>query len=239
MRDARLPYVDKSGFIAQVIDCSAHVALLMRPRRFGRSLAMSMLRDYFEKSDRDASHLFADLRICEMGEQYREHFQRYPVLALSFSGVDDGKDAATCRVATLARLRGLVKTHWRVLERRAGAVLRHYERFVVGEEVEPALTAGLLLDLSKCLADEYRQDVIVLVDDYDAPAVAAYSNGASEDRHWYEHFLSAGLKDNPYLHRAVLLGSLGVAAPNNVALYPPNFSGFDGAFGFTDVEVEA
>jgi hypothetical protein len=115
---------------------------------------------------------------------------------------------------------------------------RRYDEFLSGTDVEPVKVALLLLDLSKCLAEVHRESVVILIDGYDAPAVAAYRNGAIDDRLWYENFLSAGLKSNPYLHRAVLLGSLPVAAPNNVAIYPSHFSGFDNAFGFTDSEVE-
>jgi hypothetical protein len=79
IRKRALPYIDKSAFIAQVIDCTAQVALLLRPARFGRSLSISMLRHYFERGQEDLSQLFAGLRIHEMGERYRAELHRYPV----------------------------------------------------------------------------------------------------------------------------------------------------------------
>src|SRR4051812_48191255 len=85
LREAGLEYVDKSGLIRQLLDRpGVEVVLLPRPRRFGKTLNLSMLRCWFEKRDEDLSHLFEGLSIWQAGGDYRAHFQRYPVIFFSF-----------------------------------------------------------------------------------------------------------------------------------------------------------
>jgi hypothetical protein len=87
LREAALVYVDKTHLIRELLDAPGdQVVLLLRPRRFGKSLNLSMLRYYFEKRDDDFSHLFSDLSIWQAGEPYRAHFQRYPVIYLTLKG---------------------------------------------------------------------------------------------------------------------------------------------------------
>src|SRR5262245_21618349 len=84
LREKRLEYIDKSHLIRDLIDqVGVQVALLPRPRRFGKTLNLSMLRYFFEKSDEDRSGLFQDLDIWRAGDAYRAHFQRYPVIYLT------------------------------------------------------------------------------------------------------------------------------------------------------------
>src|SRR5262245_20282395 len=87
LRERGLEYVDKSQMICELIDREGTtVVLLPRPRRFGKTLNLSMLRTFFEKREEDLWGLFADLSIARAGEGYREHFQRYPVIHLTFKG---------------------------------------------------------------------------------------------------------------------------------------------------------
>src|SRR5262245_33047526 len=85
LREADLEYVDKSHLISEIIDRRGTlVHLLPRPRRFGKSLNLSMLRYFFEKRDENLWHLFEGLHIAQAGDRYRQHFQRYPVVYFSF-----------------------------------------------------------------------------------------------------------------------------------------------------------
>src|SRR5215211_5759203 len=87
LREAGLEYVDKSHLIQELLDKpGAQVVLLPRPRRFGKTLNLSMLRCFFERREEDLSGLFTDLTIARAGERYRAHFQRYPVIHLTFKG---------------------------------------------------------------------------------------------------------------------------------------------------------
>ncbi len=88
LRDKRLEYVDKSSLLVEMIDREGtKVLLLPRPRRFGKTLNLSMIRYYFERRAEDLSYLFEDLAVWRAGEEYRRHFQRYPVIFLSFRNV--------------------------------------------------------------------------------------------------------------------------------------------------------
>src|SRR5215468_475746 len=87
LREQDLAYVDKSHLIRELLDArGVQVVLLPRPRRFGKTLNLSMLRYFFEKRDEDLSHLFEGLSIWQAGEAYRAHFQRYPVIFLTLKG---------------------------------------------------------------------------------------------------------------------------------------------------------
>lgn len=88
LREADLLYVDKSHLVCELVDRrGVEAVLLPRPRRFGKTLNLSMLSCFFGKRDEDLSHLFEGLAVWEAGEQYRKHFQRYPVIYLSFQDV--------------------------------------------------------------------------------------------------------------------------------------------------------
>src|SRR5690349_24915474 len=84
LREQGFTYVDKSHLVREVLDQGAQVLLLPRPRRFGKTLNLSMLRCFFEKQPEDLSHLFQDLAVFRAGDEYRRHFQRYPVISLTF-----------------------------------------------------------------------------------------------------------------------------------------------------------
>src|SRR3954447_23388192 len=87
LREQGLVYVDKSHLVREMLDKGAEAFLLPRPRRFGKTLNLSMLRCFFEKRDEDLSGLFSDLSIWQAGEGVRAHFQRYPVVFITFKDV--------------------------------------------------------------------------------------------------------------------------------------------------------
>src|SRR3954469_25160285 len=86
LREQGMEYIDKSHLVREILDKGAEVVLLPRPRRFGKTLNLSMLRCFFEKRAEDLSSLFADLSIWQAGDAYRAHFQRYPVIHLTLKG---------------------------------------------------------------------------------------------------------------------------------------------------------
>src|SRR5580704_11217145 len=87
LRDQGLAYVDKSHLVRELLDKGAQAFLLPRPRRFGKTLNLSMLRCFFEKGEEDLSRLFSDLSIWQAGDGYRAHFQRYPAIFVTFKDV--------------------------------------------------------------------------------------------------------------------------------------------------------
>ncbi|WP_428263843.1 AAA family ATPase [Haliangium sp.] len=246
LRELDLVYVDKSDLIRGLVDdAGTEVALLPRPRRFGKSLNLSMLRWFFEKRDEDLSHLFEDLAIWRAGDAYRAHFQRYPVIHLSLKGTG-AQHAKRCRERVHERLRALYREHLDVFEGDAiDDIERARFRSVLDGSAEDVAYERALFDLSSYLHRHHGARVVILIDEYDEPIHAAYLNGyAGEVLDFFRAFLGEGLKGNPHLYKAVLTGILRVAREsifsglNNLRVYSLLSPKLAAAFGFTEAEVE-
>lgn len=245
LREARLEYVDKSHLIRELIDKrGVEVALIPRPRRFGKTLNLSMLRCFFEKSDEDLSHLFEGLQIWEAGEAYRAHFQRYPVIYLTFKGVRSETYEA-CAEAIQKKIEALYREHRRLLDNGDldEGQARDY-RAILDGTAGGAVVGRALLDLSGHLHRRHGERVVILIDEYDEAIHAGYARGfAPQILAFFRAFLTEGLKGNPHLHKAVLTGILRVAREsifsglNNVAVYSLLRADFSTCFGFTEPEV--
>jgi hypothetical protein len=245
LRESELTYVDKTRLVCDVLDLAgSEVLLLPRPRRFGKSLNLSMLRCFFERSDEDLSHLFEGLAVWQAGEPYRAHFQRYPVIYLDFKEVKFERfDDAWWTIRE--KIRDLYRVHRAVLD--SGALDEvETERFrgILDGSAPPLLYHRALLDLSEYLRRHHGERVVILIDEYDQPIHAGYVNGyARQMIEFFRTFLTAGLKGNPHLHKAVLTGILRVAREsifsglNNLAVYSLLKPAFATSFGFTEDEV--
>ncbi|WP_437293504.1 AAA family ATPase [Sorangium sp. So ce426] len=247
LRELGLEYVDKSHLIQELVDRpGTEVVLLPRPRRFGKTLNLSMLRCFFERRAQDLSPLFRDLRIWQAGEQYRAHFQRYPVLHLTFKGVkaesfDAFWEGVQDRIARLFDEHRDLLGSGALSEREA----RRYREVLDGTAGRIAYETALL-DLSSYLHRSHGERVVILLDEYDEPLHAGYLHGyAAQVIGFFRAFLTEGLKGNPHLFKAVLTGVLRVAREsifsglNNVAVYSLLAPEFDTCFGFTEPEVES
>ncbi len=247
LREERLEYIDKSDLIRQVLDKpGVQAVLLPRPRRFGKSLNLSMLRYFFEKRDEDLSGLFQDLSIWQAGDQYRAHFQRYPVIYFNFKGAKGDtfeQVADTIRI----KIRTLFHEHRYLLdsERLSTWEIQSY-RAILDNTAEPALLQQALLDLSSYLHTHHGEKVVILIDEYDEPIHTGYSRGfAPRILDFMRLFLGAGLKSNVHLFKAVVTGILRVAKQNlfsdlnNLGVYTLLAAPFNTCFGFTETEVAA
>ncbi|EYF00745.1 AAA family ATPase [Chondromyces apiculatus] len=245
LREDGLAYVDKSHFIAELLDKEGvQVLLLPRPRRFGKTLNLSMLRWFFECRDEDLSSLFADLRIWQAGPHVRAHFQRYPVISLSLKGTK----AATydqCWDALRKKLEVLFDEHRSLLD--AGLLSDREQadyRAVLDGTASWATYTRALLDLSAYLHRRHGERVILLLDEYDEPLHAAHVGGyLPQILDFSRAFLTEALKGNPHLFKAVLTGVLRVARENifsglnNLAVYTLLATEMRTCFGFTEDEV--
>jgi hypothetical protein len=232
-------YVDKSHLIADVVNKPIDVQLYPRPRRFGKTLGMTMLRYFFERGE-DQSALFSDLAVWK-DTNARKHFNRYPVIYLTFKDVKqhhwpETKQALQEIIAEeLRRLSPI----WDVPA--VHPLLRQKLQAVMEERAEPQ---RVLLSLSKALHQATGESVVLLIDEYDAPILTAWQYGYYDEvAGWFRAFLSNGLKDNSFLFRAVLTGILRVAKEsmfsglNNVQVYSLLNNEIDEPFGFREEEV--
>ncbi|MCA9707997.1 MAG: AAA family ATPase, partial [Myxococcales bacterium] len=245
LREQGFAYVDKSSFIVEVIEASAQVLLLPRPRRFGKTLNLSMLRYYLERSPEDRRGLFTGLEV-EHSEAAGAHQQRYPVLLLTFKDIKESSWEA-CFAGLAGVLSGLYREHAYLLD---GDALQPQEReafmAILHGSPSPAQGVAALRELSRLLARHHGERVVILIDEYDTPLHAAYHGQYYDQAVGHlRNLLSGGLKDNPHLYKGVLTGILRVAKEsifsglNNLAVYSILRTEFATAFGFTEPEVAA
>jgi Predicted AAA-ATPase/PD-(D/E)XK nuclease superfamily len=246
VREGGFHYVDKTALIDDVLTESAQVLLAPRPRRFGKTLNLSMLRYFFEKSAEDRRPLFAGLAVASSAESTWAHFQRYPVIFMTFKDVKP-----TSWAACLARITGVLSEaygdHEYLLEH--GSMRPHevelFTAILERRATEAVCTEALDL-LSRLLARHHGEKVVILIDEYDSPIHAGYTNKYYNDVvAFFRDFLSGGLKDNADLFKGVLTGILRVAKEslfsglNNVEVYSLLRTQLATAFGFTESEVRA
>jgi hypothetical protein len=247
LRESRLELVDKSDMIRQIIDrAGAEVVLLPRPRRFGKTLNLSMLRYWFEKREEDLSHLFEGLSIWQAGEAYRAHFRRYPVIHISLKETKhDRFDRALAAIQL--KLQALFDEHNYLLhsDRLSERELRDF-RAVLEGTAPAVLCERALHDLSAYLHAHHGEKAVILIDEYDEPIHAGHVHGYSvQILDFMRAFLGAALKSNTHLFKAVVTGILRVAREslfsglNNLDVYTLLARPFNTAFGFTEAEVTA
>jgi len=238
-------YADKTDLIRELIDLPQDAVLFPRPRRFGKTTNLSMLRTFFGRQNEDLSSLFEGLAILQAGPEYRAHLGRYPVISLSFK---DAKAASweDCRSAIATALSLGFAEHKDLL---AEANLTTRERRVLlstidGQPVNSD-TAAALLDLSAILHRHHGQPALILIDEYDTPILSGYQYGyLDEVSLFFRNLLSGALKDNRHLFKGVLTGVLRIARENlfsglnSIITHDLRDRRFATAFGFTENEVE-
>lgn len=248
IRQAGFYYVDKTKFIEQLLDGWGKVNLFTRPRRFGKTLNMSMLRYFFEIGA-DAS-LFDGLQIAKNKKLCEEYQGKYPVIFLSFKNVEGLTFAdAQYRLAELIageadRFAFLAQSDKLTENERSlycGLTAVREGRYALAGEV---LVSALQL-LSKLLSKHYGQKTIILLDEYDVPLDKAFQNGYYKEMvSLIRGMLGQALKTNEFLQFAVLTGCLRVSKEsiftglNNFKVLSITDNRFDEQFGFTDAEVK-
>jgi hypothetical protein len=242
LREPGILYVDKTDFVARVLESRAEVLLFPRPRRFGKTVNLSTLRCYVEKSSEDVTPLFAGLSVSGAAAA-RPHFQRHPVIALTFKDIKDGSfDAAFAAIRR--EIRRAYREHAYLLDEGA---LRPEDaaafQQILRAEGAQDLYAESLRELSLHLARYHGERVVILVDEYDTPI---HASAAADERPllaFLRAFFSGGLKDNPHLFKGVLTGVLRIGKEslfsglNNLAVYSLLRPEHATSFGFTEPEV--
>ena len=237
-------YVDKTLLIRDFLDERPKVSLFTRPRRFGKTLNMDMLKVFFEKTDRDTSVYFKDKKIWKCGEYYRSFQGKYPVIFISFKDVKFREWNQTLE-AVCAILRDEFARH-RELEgsEKCNSYERgYYERVVNGTATEVELSMALAM-LSQMLDHHHGIAPLLMIDEYDTPIQQGYVYGYYEDVILFmRNLFSGGFKDNPHLSFGVLTGILRVAKEsifsgmNNLKVNSIMDDRYSSYFGFTKEEV--
>ncbi|MCX4239257.1 AAA family ATPase [Paraliomyxa miuraensis] len=245
LREGGFAYVDKTMLVDEVLAEAAKVLLVPRPRRFGKTLNLSMLRWYFDRRSDDASPLFEGLAIAS-SDRARAHFQRHPVIFLSFKDVK-ATSWEGCLAGVANVLSECYSRHRSLLAdgRLDPEDARLFEAVLGRRATQPELVVALKL-LSRLLARHHQERVVILIDEYDTPIHAGHGHGYYDEVvAFFRDFLSGGLKDNEHLFKGVLTGILRVAREslfsglNNIEVYSILREQLATAFGFTEPEVRA
>ncbi|MBS5188242.1 MAG: AAA family ATPase, partial [Fusobacterium nucleatum] len=235
-------YFDKTKFIDEIIQDGAQVKLFTRPRRFGKTLNMSMLKYFFDiKEAEENRKIFKDLYI-EKTESFKEQGQ-YPVIFLSLKDL---------KARTWEIMEKDIKSTVASLFSEYKYLLKDLDKFdtitfenVIMKNIELENLKEILKFLTKILYEKYNKKVIVLIDEYDSPLVSAYTNGYYENaKDFFKTFYSIVLKDNNYLQMGVLTGIIRVIKAgifsdlNNLSTYTILSDDYTDSYGLTEEEVE-
>ena len=235
-------YFDKTKFIDEIVKDGAKVKLFARPRRFGKTLNMSMLKYFFDiKEGQENRKLFKDLYI-EKTDSFKEQGQ-YPVVFLSL------KDLKAITWEEMERkiiitLSDFFSEYEYLLNELTGVSFENLKNIIYKKSTIDDLTTALKF-LTKILYEKYNKKVVVLIDEYDSPLVSAYINGYyNKAKNFFKTFYSTVLKDNSYLQMGVLTGIIRVIKAgifsdlNNLSTYTILSDVYTDSYGLTEEEVE-
>ena len=238
-------YIDKSMYIKDIIDNGSKVVLVTRPRRFGKTLNMSMLRYYFDCDVKDSKELFEGLKIMEQDEKYTSKLGAYPCLYLTLKDVNDycyENMILGFKTAVLEMYRDhryLLDSDKIYDDEKAKIMDILYAR-----EDEVTLK-NCVRELSGYLYRHYEKPVMLFIDEYDVPIQAAYVKGYYDKAiDFLKTFYGVTFKDNPYLEKTVLTGVSRVAkesifsGANNFKVYTVLDNEFADDFGITSEEMD-
>lgn len=237
-------YVDKTLLIKEFLDRKPLVSLFTRPRRFGKTLNMDMLRVFFEISDDDTSQYFRDKAIWNCGEAYRMHQGRYPVIFLTFKDVKfDSWELTFAKISELVQEE--FGRHIKLCE--SGKLetyeLAYFKKILAGQANEVELSSSLQ-KLSKMLTEHFGKAPIIIIDEYDTPIQEGYSKDFYDEIIGFmRNFFSGAFKDNRYLSYGFLTGIFRIAQEsifsglNNLNVNSVMDEEYDAFFGFTDPEI--
>ncbi|MBW6409670.1 AAA family ATPase [Clostridium weizhouense] len=236
-------YIDKTLLIKDLIDNKADVNLFTRPRRFGKTLNMSMLQYFFEKREENNSYLFEGLNIMQAGEKYTSHMGQYPVINLSLKSAKQPNFELAFKCIK-EEITNEFRRHEYILQSdELTNEKEQYLRIVKGDDEEGLYITSLKF-LSQCLEKYHKKKAIILIDEYDVPLENSFFEG------FYDRMISflrslfeSALKTNSSLEFAVITGCLRISKEsiftglNNLEIISILNKSYDEYFGFTQKEV--
>lgn len=238
-------YIDKTLMIKDFIDERPMVSLFTRPRRFGKTLNMDMLRTYFEKTSEDTSIYFRDKKIWSCGKKYRDYQGKYPVIFVTFKDIKFNTWEETFEAIKDV----FAKEAARHIELQTSDKCNDYEKknfeLLLSGEANEVELSNALLDLSSMLHKHHGIAPIIIIDEYDIPIQQGHM------RNYYDkvilfmrNLFSGGLKDNKHLSYGFLTGILRVAKEsifsglNNLTIHSVLDNKYSAYFGFTSEEIK-
>lgn len=239
-------YIDKTLLIKELIDEGAAVSLFTRPRRFGKTLNMDMLREFFEISDEDTAAYFRDKQIWSQGEEYQKEQGKYPVVFVSFKDIK-----CSNWEETYALLYKIIRSEFlRHSELRLSEKLDEYDKEyierILGHSAEKNDLTLSFRELSRMLHIHHGVPPVIIIDEYDIPIQQGHMKGFYDDVvSFIRNLFSGGLKDNRHLSYGILTGILRVAKEsifsglNNLKINSILDEKYSQYFGFTALEVRA
>ncbi len=242
-------YVDKTIFIKELLDLKGEVNLFTRPRRFGKTLNLSMLRYFFEDTGNEEKNgqnreLFRGLKIMDAGEEYMEQMGAYPVINLTLKSAKQ-RSLKAAYIKMKEELAEEFKRHKYVLEssRIEDSDKKKYQELADGR-AEYEDYSGALKFLSKCLYQATGKSTVILIDEYDVPLENAYFKGFYDEMvDFIRSLFESGLKTNNYLRFAVITGCLRISREsiftglNHLRIVSVLDQQYSEHFGFTEPEV--
>ena len=237
-------FVDKTLLIEEVIEAQKKVLLLPRPRRFGKTLNLSMLHYYFDKNEPSNKKLFADLKIWQTGEDIKQHCGKYPVIYLSFK--DTKKDTwENCYEHITDTISKLYRQHNYLLDKNLLDAKETSDFInIINETANKTKFEKSLENLSLYLQRYHKEKVVILIDEYDTPIQASHNKFYDNAISFMRSLLSGALKDNTSLYKGIITGILRVSKEsiftglNNLSVYSILDEEFSDKFGFTELEVK-
>jgi len=240
-------FVDKSMFIYELINSNAQVSLMPRPRRFGKTLNLSMLKYFFEYGEDTSYHtsyLFKDLAISKTNE-FKKHINKYPVIFLSFKDIKNSSFQKSYE-KIYALIQNEFMRHIQEIDIESLNILDKIKYMnILNSKANQSNIEDSITLLSKLLYQKYNQEVVILIDEYDTPIHASYLHGYYEEMiEFIRNLLSGAFKDNSYLFKGVITGILRVSREsifsglNNLATYSILDYEYSDKFGFTINETK-
>lgn len=249
IRNKEFYFVDKTAFIRQLIDSPREVTLITRPRRFGKTLTMSMLEYFFSiEKESQSRHLFDHLAIEQAGPEYMAQRGQYPVIFLTLKDIQNPSWLTWERMLSFIRLfLAQVYDRYRYIRERADindVQARLFDHVVQGQATEDELALSLT-NLMAMMQTYYGRKVILLIDEYDAPIQQAWESGYYTGCIGFmRQFLSSALKTNDTLEFAVLTGITRISKEsifsglNNLDVCSVLRNQYAEVFGFTEAEIQ-
>lgn len=238
-------YVDKTMILKEFIDERPAVTLFTRPRRFGKTLNMDMIRTFFEKTNEDTSKYFVNKKIWAQGEKYRSYQGKYPVIFITLKDVKH-----TSWLKTRENISSIISMEYNRHSELSESPnldnkqIEFYKKMISNQCSDVELEKSLML-LSEMLHRHYGEAAVVIIDEYDTPIQSGYSNGFYDDAiAFMRNLLSGCFKDNKHLAFGFLTGILRVAKEsifsglNNLTINSVLDNKYSEYFGFTESEVQ-